>query len=127
MVKHIHGIRSERGATRIGCLFLVLLAVLIVYYALPVGQAYFGYLSLRDELRTQAQFAATIDDATIQRRILQQMSELEVPNEARTNLTVVRTTRAPFQIIISTSYPVEFEFPFTRYVHTFSIEARRPL
>ncbi|HEX9691770.1 MAG TPA: hypothetical protein VGA22_06705 [Gemmatimonadales bacterium] len=127
MVGVLRRVRNERGRGRIGCLFSILLVVVIAYYSIPVGQAYFAYVALRDAMRTQAQFAAAIDDVTIQRRILQEMDNMRVPGEARENLRIVRTERRPFQIIISTSYVVVFDFPFTHYAHTFSIEARRPL
>lgn len=118
--------RSRRGVSRLGCLFNLLLVAFVGYYGFQVGEAYLQYYRIVDEMRTQARLAASIDDATIQRRVLRKAKELGLPDEASRNLRIRRTTR-PREIRITSSYERALELPFYRYVHTFTPEARQPL
>lgn len=117
--------RNTRGSSKKGCLFTLLLLAVATYYGIGIGGHYFRYFRLLDEMRTQARLATNIDNATIQRRVLGKIEELDLPSEAR-RLTIRRTAR-PREILIRTSYPVTFELPFYVYVHTFTPEARAPL
>jgi hypothetical protein len=91
--------RNTRGSGKKGCLFILLLLAVAVYYGIGIGGHYFRYLRLVDEMRTQARMATNIDNGTIQRRLIRRKA----------------------------SYPVTFELPFYVYVHTFNPEARAPL
>jgi hypothetical protein len=117
--------RNTRGSGKKGCLFILLLLAVAVYYGIGIGGHYFRYLRLVDEMRTQARMATNIDNGTIQRRLIRRIEELDLPSEAR-RLTIRRTAR-PREIVIKASYPVTFELPFYVYVHTFNPEARAPL
>ena len=117
--------RNTRGKSNKGCLFTLLLLAVVIYYGIGASGHLFKYVRLLDEMRTQARLATNIDNATIQRRLLGKIEELNLPPEAR-RLTVRRTAR-PREIVIRTSYPVAFELPFYVYVHTFNPEAKAPL
>ena len=117
--------RNSRGKSNKGCLLTLLVLAVAIYYGIGAGGHVFRYARLVDEMRTQARLATNIDNATIQRRLLGKIEELNLPSEAR-RLTIRRTAR-PREIVIRTSYPVEFELPFYVYTHTFNPEAKAPL
>ncbi len=113
---------DERGATRTGCLFSVLVTVAVFYFGIPIGGMYIRYYRLQNEMQTQARFAPSIDDGTIQRRLLQTIDQLGLPLEAR-RVRIRRTTR-PREIIISTSWEESIVLPFYTRVQRFAPEVR---
>ncbi len=117
--------RHKGGGSKRGCLVTLVVLAVAVYYGIGIGGHYFRYFRLLDEMRTQARLATNVDNATIQRRLLTRIEELDLPPEAR-RISIRRTAR-PREIVIKTSYPVSFELPFYVYVHTFNPEARAPL
>ncbi len=117
--------RSIRGVSRVGCLLFVLLGAVIGYYGVGIGSVYFSYWRFREEMRSQARLAPSIDDAAIHRRLIRTIEELNLPEEAR-SVTIKRMAR-PRQIQISTTYHVVLQFPFFTYVVTFTPSANQPL
>ncbi len=114
---------DERGASRMGCLFVVLIVVAVVYFGLPIGRMYIRYYRMENEMKTQARFAPSIDDGAIQRRLLQTVDDLGLPLEARRRLRI-RRTRRPREIVISTSWEETIVLPFYTRVQTFAPEVR---
>ena len=125
VIRHSSRWRAQRGLGRLGCLVWLLVIVSVLYYGLPIGRVVFKDGILRAEMRTQARLAPSIDDATIRRRLLRKIEELQLPNESR-RLTIRRTSR-PREILIRTSYEVTFVLPFYSFPLTFRPEARLPL
>lgn len=123
MVRFRCRLDDERGATRTGCLFLVLVVVAVVYFGLPIGGMYIRYYRMENEMKTQARFAPSIDDGAIQRRLLQTVDDLGLPLEARRRLRI-RRTRRPREIVISTSWEETIVLPFYTRVQTFAPEVR---
>ena len=117
---------DERGGTRTGCLFLVLVVVAVVYFGLPIGGMYIRYYRMENEMKTQARFAPSIDDGAIQRRLLQTVDDLGLPLEARRRLRI-RRTRRPRQIVISTSWEETIVLPFYTRVQRFAPEVREQM
>ena len=62
-------ITSRRGASSFGCLMSLLIFVAALYYAVNIGEVFFRYYRLLDEMQTEAHLAAGLDDGTIRRRI----------------------------------------------------------
>jgi hypothetical protein len=116
---------GRRGASRAGCLLALLLVAVVVYYGVEVGGVYLKYWQLVDEMRTQARFAANLDDTTIRSRLQAKAEELDLPASARR--FVIRRRARPPEIQISTSYEVTVSLPFTLYTLRFRPEARAPL
>ncbi len=114
---------DERGATRTGCLFLVLVVVAVVYFGLPIGGMYIRYYRMENEMRTQARFAPSIDNGTIRRRLLQTVDDLGLPLVAGSRLKILRTRR-PRQIVISISWEETIILPFYTRVQRFAPEVR---
>ena len=122
MVRFRRWLDDERGATRTGCLFFVLVVVAALYFGHPIASMYIRYYRMQNEMRTQARFAPSIDDGAIQRRLLQTVDDLGLPLEAR-RLRIRRTSR-PREIIISTSWEETIVLPFYTHVQKFTLEVR---
>lgn len=118
-------LRDRRGMGRTGCLLWILLLVAGAYFGVQIGGVYLRYWRLVDEMRTQAQFAPSLTDETIRRRLLRKVEELGLPPEARA-FTIRRSTR-PREIHIFTTYQEIVEFPFYTRTLTFNPEVRERL
>ncbi len=121
MVKRRRVLR-ERGVTRIGCLFSILVLMGVIYFGLPVAGMYVRYFRMKNEMQTQARFAPSIDDGTIRRRLLQTIENLGLPAEA-SQLRIRRINR-PREIIISTSWEENITLPFYTWVQRFEPQVR---
>ena len=122
MVRFRCWLDDERGATRTGCLFFVLVVVAVVYFGHPIASMYIRYYRMENEMQTQARFAPSIDDGAIRRRLLQTIDDLGLPPEAR-RLSIRRTSR-PREIIISTSWEETIVLPFYTRVQRFAPAVR---
>jgi len=118
--------RNRRGKARIGCLFSLLIVATVGYYGVDVGTIFFKRWQLIDEMKVQAGFAPSIDDAAVRRRLERKIASLDLPSNARLNLRIRRTMR-PREIIISTAYEVTFILPFIIRSDTLDIEVRSPI
>lgn len=109
---------GRRGAGTIGCLFSLLLFVTALHFGIPIGQSYWRYTQLRDEMRTTVRFAQTIADEQMVRQILLTVDRLQLPREARR----IRVTRNPSnrRITIQTSWTETIALPFTTREITFN-------
>lgn len=122
MVKTRGTFPNERGVTRTGCLFTVLVLVAVVYFGLPIAGMYVRYYRMENEMQTQARFAPNLSDATIRRRLLQTIDDLGLPAGAK-RITIRRISR-PREIIIRTSWEEAIILPFYTRVQTFAPEVR---
>ncbi len=116
---------SRLGKSRVGCLVSILVMVLIGYTAVNVGTVYYRYWRLLDTMKQQARMAPGLDDDVILRRILAEVEELKLPDDAR-RVRIQRLAR-PREIRITTSYPDTLVFPFYTRPITVRLEARQPL
>ncbi len=123
MVRFRWRLDDERGATRTGCLFFVLVVVAVVYFGHPVASMYIRYYRMENEMQTQARFAPSIDDGAIRRRLLQTIDDLGLPLEARRRLRISRTSR-PREIVISISWEETIVLPYYTRVQRFAPEVR---
>jgi len=102
---------SRGKRAKLGCLLQVVAVVVIGYYGLDWGMVYYRFWTLEQEMHSQADLAAGIDDATIHRRILVKIDKLNLPDDARRNIRIRRRNR-PREIVISTSYVAQLKIPF---------------
>ena len=65
-----------------GCLFSLLVVVAALYYGVNIGEVYFRYYRLLDEMETQAQLAAALDDGTIRRRVQATAQDIVQPGNS---------------------------------------------
>ncbi len=112
---------SRRGASSSGCLLSLLLFVAALYYGVNIGEVYFRYYRLLDEMQTETRIASGLDDGTIRRRIQAAIEEIGLPEAAGSNL-VIRRAAAPREIVIETRYSESVSLPF--FNHSFSLHPR---
>jgi hypothetical protein len=118
--------RDRRGASTMGCLLSLLVLVAVLYYGVNIGEVYFRYYRILDEMQTQARVAAALDNGTIQRRIASAIQEIGLPDDASSNLQITRSV-SPREITIETDYAETVKLPL--FVHTFHLhpKATEPL
>lgn len=118
--------KSRRGASTTGCLVSLLVLVAVLYYGVNIGEVYFRYYRLVDEMKSQARLAAALDNGTIQRRLGSAIQEIGVSEDAATNLQITRSS-SPRQITIETDYSESVHLPL--FNHTFRLhpKATEPL
>lgn len=102
--------RGRRGVTTLGCLFSLLIAAVVLYYAIDIGKVYWKYYRLRDEMETSARFAGNRTDEAIRRHLAGVARDLDLPAEAQR--FVIRRVEFPPTVNIRTQYQVVIELPF---------------
>jgi hypothetical protein len=118
--------RDRRGASTMGCLLSLLVLVAVLYYGVNIGEVYFRYYRMLDEMQGQARIASALDNGTIQRRLASAIQEIGLPDDASSNLQITRSA-TPREIIIETDYSETVNLPL--FVHTFHLhpKATEPL
>jgi hypothetical protein len=122
MVKYRRRRMSERGASRVGCLFFLMVVVAVGYWGVPIAGTYVRLYRFKSEMQSQARFAPSIDNGTIRRRLVQKIEALGLPDEAQ-RIEIVRVT-TPREIHISVSWEEDIVLPFYRRTITLSPEVR---
>jgi len=117
----LRGRRGRRGASSTGCLLSLLVFAAALYYAVNIGEVYFRYYRLLDEMQSRARLAAALDDGTIRRRLQAAVQDIGVPENANTNLRI-RRSLSPREINIETSYSESVHLPL--FHHTFQLHPR---
>jgi hypothetical protein len=116
---------TRRGATSTGCLFSLLVFVAALYYGVNIGEVFFRYYRLLDEMQTQAQLAPSLDDGTIRRRIQAAAQDIGLPAEAQ-QVHIVRRA-SPREILIETAYSEPVTLPLFNHTFNFHPKATQPL
>ncbi|MGH7662906.1 MAG: hypothetical protein ACRENI_01190 [Gemmatimonadaceae bacterium] len=98
----------RRGASRLGCLFTLLLLAAIGYFGIDVGEAYYRYFRYRDAMKQEVRFAGQHTDPEIVRRLRAVADSLDLPAEA-SRIGIRRTP--PRHIDIWASYTESVDFP----------------
>ena len=119
--------RARRGASSSGCLLSLLIFVAVLYYGVNIGEVYFRYYRLLDEMQSQARLAAGLDDGTIRRRVQAAVDEIGLPDSAGSRQLLVRRTATPRQIVIETRYSEMVSLPFFNHSFSFHPRATQPL
>src|SRR5882762_5726614 len=118
---------SRRGASSSGCLLSLLIFVAVLYYGVNIGEVYFRYYRLLDEMQTETRLAAGLDDGTIRRRIQAAIEEIGIPASAGGGDLQIRRTSQPREIVIDTRYSESVSLPFFNHTFTFHPRASQPL
>ena len=116
---------NRRGTSSLGCLVTLLLFVAALYYGVNIGELFFRYYRLLDEMQTQAQLAPSLDDATIRRRIQAAAQDIGLPAEAQ-QIKIARRA-SPREIVIETEYSETVTLPLFTHTFTFHPKASQPL
>ena len=112
---------NRRGRANLGCLLVLVLFVGALYYGVNIGEVYFKYYQLVDEMKTQARFAQALTDETIRRRLVARVQDLGLPEAAGTQVTIRRVYR-PREIVIETHYEQRVTLPL--FAHTFKLRPK---
>jgi hypothetical protein len=116
---------GARGASSTGCLFSLLIFVALLYYGVNIGEVFFRYYRLVDELDSQARIASVLDNGTIQRRVAAAVEEIGLPDSA--GRIYVRRSASPREITIETVYSETVDLPFFNYTFAFHPKATQRL
>lgn len=100
-------VRARRGAGSMGCLFVLLLLAAGVYFALPVGEAWFKYYKYEDKMKQAVRFARLHQDSDIAAGLRAYADSIGLPEEAH-DVTVQRERG---RISVSSDYTEEFVLP----------------
>ena len=118
-----HGARGRRGASTLGCLVSLALFAAAVYYGIHVGNVYWRYYQLLDDMRQQARMADRVTDDVIQARLYAQAdSLLDQTPEFR-----IRRSRNPSRITIEAEYSERVDLPLFKYTFVLKPRAEAPL
>lgn len=98
---------SRRGANTLGCLFSLLIAVTVAYFAFNVGEVYVRHYRFLDAMRQEARFASSRSDVEVIRRLAAVADSLGLPNEA----SPVRLHRSANRLTIAADYVETVELP----------------
>ena len=117
--------RGRRGATSTGCHVSLLFLVGALSYGVNIGELFFRYYRLLDEMQTQAQLAPSLDDGTIRRRIQAAAQDIGLPPEAQ-QIRIARRA-SPREIVIETEYSESVSLPLFNHTFNFHPKATQPL
>ena len=98
----VTGRSDESGKGKLGCLFGILLLVLVIYAVKDFGAVYWRYYQLSDAVKSQASFAPGLSDQTIRNRLVLECDTLNIPLGPKQ--WVIRRTQRPAEISISARY-----------------------
>ncbi|MDQ6870882.1 MAG: hypothetical protein M3037_02585 [Gemmatimonadota bacterium] len=101
---------NRRGESRLGCLLPLLILAIVVYFALDFGQVYFRAYQFKDSMTSEANFASTLTDEAITRRLAALADSLQLPPGAEL-ITIVRSPRT---ITISSDYDEIIKLPMKK-------------
>jgi hypothetical protein len=111
------------GRSSLGCLFVLLLVAVALYFGVNIGETYWRFYEFQDAMRQEVRFARQISDDRIKDHLAALADSLGLPEEA-TDITVNRTEGV---ISVSAEYSERVEFPlFARQIH-FNPRAQGPL
>jgi len=116
---------SRRGGSNVGCIISLLIFAAALYYGVNIGEVYWRYYQLLDEMKSQARLAPSLTDATIRRRLLLQVEELGLPPDA-SKFTIRRSARTRL-ITIETTYSESVDLPFFKHTFNLKPKAEAPL
>lgn len=94
--------RGEAGKARLGCLFSLFILVSGFYYGIRFFEVYLRYYRIQDEVKTQANFAPSLGDDVIRRRLVTWSDSLNLPLGPRD--WEIRRSRQPAEIQIRAEY-----------------------
>ncbi len=112
--------RSRRGTSSRGCLFSLLVVVVALYYGINIGEVWYRFYQMQEEMTSQARMAPGLSDGVIRRRLQVKAEALGLPPEAR-EIRITRS-RQGRQITIESTYDESVDLPF--FNHTFNLKPR---
>ncbi|HET7600729.1 MAG TPA: hypothetical protein VFK09_10565 [Gemmatimonadales bacterium] len=111
---------GRRGASSLGCLISLLVFVAALYYAVNIGEVYWRYYQLLDEMQVNARLAPSLTDDVIQRRLATKVADIFGPDR-HMQFRITRAGRVRV-FTIETQYRDSVSVPF--FKHTFVLKPR---
>ena len=112
--------RDRRGGSTLGCMVSLLVFVAALYYGIHVGEVFFRYYQLVDEMKVNARLAPNLADDVIQRRLQSKVEELFGPD--RHMSSKINRGGRPRSITIQTEYRDSVSLPL--FKRTFELKPR---
>ena len=100
---------TRHGASTLGCLVSLLVFVAALYYGIHIGEVYWRYYQLLDEMKSNARVAPNLPDDVIQRRLQAKVQDV-FDGEQQMKFRIVRGGRSP-TIRIETQYRDSVDLP----------------
>jgi hypothetical protein len=110
----------RRGASAVGCLVSLVLAVAVLYYGINLGRLWWRYWEIKDRMRAAARFALNQTDAQLQARLQADAQEIGLPPEG--HRFRIQRTRSPATIVIRASYRERVDLPLVHRTFAFHPE-----
>jgi hypothetical protein len=101
---------NRRGASRLGCLIVLLILAVAAYFAAEFGEAYFRFYRFKDAMGQEARFASTRTDEQITSHLAAVADSLELPPGAE----LITISRGQTTITISSDYDEVIKLPFKK-------------
>ncbi len=112
--------RNRRGAGSRGCLISFLLLAIALYYGINIGEVWYRFHQMEEEMTSQARMAPGISDQLIRSRLQAKAEALGLPPEAR-QIRITRSVQAR-RITIESRYSENVDLPF--FNRTFQLNPR---
>ena len=113
----------RQSASKLGCLFSLLLVVTVAYFGVNVGEVYLRYFEFKDALLQEARFAARRSDDDIRTRLVLVADSLGLPPEAGR----IQVRRTANRIEIGASWSEYVELPLRLREIRFTPRVEAPL
>ena len=106
--------RPRAGKSSLGCLFTLLVIVVVAYFGVNVGEVYLRYYRFRDSMAQTVRFADRLSDDEIRARLRSAADSLGLPEGAHS----VQVRRRDRQVSVGTEYYERVELPgYVREIH----------
>ena len=117
--------RNRRGNSSRGCLITLLFLAVGLYYGINIGEVYYRYFQLKEEMQSQVRLAPSLSDGVIRRRLVAKAEALDLPDEAK-RFKITRSARSR-RIIVRTEYQESVDLPFFNHTFTLAPQAEAQL
>jgi hypothetical protein len=116
---------NRSGSSTLGCLVSLLILVATVYYGFHVGEVYWRYFQLLDEMKVNARLSPGLTDDVIQRRLATKVQEVFGPSHE----LAFRISRDPHYrtVVIETQYRDSVSLPLFHRGFNLKPRAEEPI
>jgi hypothetical protein len=117
--------RGCRGGSTLGCVVSLLVFVAALYYGIHVGEVFWRYYQLLDEMKVNARLAPNLADDVIQRRLQAKVQEV-FGDDRHMSFRITRggPTRS---ITIQTQYRDSVSLPLFKRTFELKPQAEEPI
>ena len=116
---------SRRGGSTLGCLVSLLVFIAVLYYGVHIGEVYWRYYQILDEMKVNARLAPNLADDVIQRRLQAKVEEV-FDNEKSMKFRISRGGRTR-TITIETQYRDSVSLPLFQRSFELKPKAEEPI